>query len=378
MPDKQVQQTPVFERRLARSRSRSPSLAEEFDRFPIMIPDGRGSASPTDNSRRASRISITDVFTAIIKNEETSLNAWLENGDIEDVNILYKGCCATHHAAYYGRVELLKKLASHGADFRKKNRYGETALDAAKSGKHAETIAFLEAVLSSEKDDVFVVTASRSSRSNAANNATAATANNATANATSVERSPAAAEVGVACQHLATLFAPALGQPAADAMAAQLGARLVDKFANHWFPQAPTRGTGFRCISSTPGRCDPLVGASLCSALKGLAQQEAQGKLAACKLPGRGHYTIWIDPGHVSVRVGDVGHITTIHGSGPATPPTRHRRNNNGAGSTTTGKGDSVGDHTNANANANANSLSPVSRVFTPPGLRKGLVIHDH
>jgi len=63
MPDKQVQQTPVFERRLARSRSRSPSLAEEFDRFPIMIPDGRGSASPTDNSRRASRISITDVFT---------------------------------------------------------------------------------------------------------------------------------------------------------------------------------------------------------------------------------------------------------------------------------------------------------------------------
>lgn len=358
------QSAPLFERRL--SRSPSPSPAEEFDRFPIMIPAGgrrSASASPTDNARRASRVSITDVFTAIIKDEGDSLETWLTNGDIEDVNVLYKGCCATHHAAYYGRVELLKKLASHGADFRKKNRYGETALDAARSGKHKETIAFLEAVLSSGSDDVFV-TATRASPP-----PTAAAPGAGAAGAASIEHSPAAAEVKVACQHLAKLFAPELGQPAAATFASQLGARLAAKFAGHWFPQAPTRGTGFRCISSTLRRCDPLVGASLRAAL-GLAQDEVQAKLAACKVPGRGHYTVWIDPGHVSVRLGDVGHITTIHGSGPATP-TRQRRSSPGGSN-----GSNGGNGGNSNS-VGGNSLSPASRVFTPPGLRKGLVIHD-
>merc|ERR1719473_2516130 len=118
----------------SRSRSTSPVEADVF-----------GDSVHSNGNNRARRVSITSVFTAIIKDEEDSLSTWLASGEIDDVNVLYKGCTANHHAAYYGRVSMLKKLRASGADFAKRNRYGETALDAARSGKHAETIAFLEA-----------------------------------------------------------------------------------------------------------------------------------------------------------------------------------------------------------------------------------------
>ena len=49
-------------------------------------------------SESGGKRSITDVFSAIIKGDDAEVTTWLENGEITDINVLYKGCCATHHA----------------------------------------------------------------------------------------------------------------------------------------------------------------------------------------------------------------------------------------------------------------------------------------
>jgi len=286
-------------------------------------------------------VSVTDVFTAIIRNEEDSLDGWLANGEIQDINILYKGCCASHHAAYYGRLSLLKKLASHGADFSKKNRYGETALDAARSGKHSETIEYLESVMKTAEDEVFIVNDNQGNFPS-----------------TETDTEAAAVEVAVACKHLRELFAPTIGEAHAESMADNMRMRLTKRFAKHWFPQEPTKGTGYRCISCTPGRLDPLLAASLRAALN-LANEE---EIAATLVPGRGHFALWVDPQHVSARIGENGRITTIYGSLPATTARRNHNKNKPL----------------VNGSPTLSAESPAFTMATPPGLRKGLIIHDN
>merc|ERR1719240_2308166 len=103
---------------------------------------------------------------------------------------------------------MLKKLRACGGDFARKNHYGETALDAARSGKHAEAIEFLEKAMAENR-----------------------------ANKNCVEFSSATIEITAACEHLKLLFGSTIGKKGAEAMAARLAEILQKRFALQWFPE---------------------------------------------------------------------------------------------------------------------------------------------
>lgn len=75
------------------------------------------------------------------------------------------------------------------------------------------------------------------------------------------------------------------------------------RYQEHWFPEKPCRGSGYRCIRIN-GKMDPVV---------------AQ---AGCLVGIPGHYlhslfpselTMWIDPREVSYRIGENGSICVLY-----------------------------------------------------------------
>ncbi|CAG7733175.1 unnamed protein product [Allacma fusca] len=75
----------------------------------------------------------------------------------------------------------------------------------------------------------------------------------------------------------------------------RLGELLCDRFRNHWFPEKPARGQGYRCIRlNESDRKDPVIdqAASQC----GLSYEQL-------RLPAE--LTIWVDPKEVCCRFGE-------------------------------------------------------------------------
>lgn len=124
------------------------------------------------------------------------------------------------------------------------------------------------------------------------------------------------AEVRAACDFLSSLLTQQLGPPAAARAMTRLEAALVARYTGHWFPADPERGSGFRCISSMPGKPDALIQAALAAELGSNAAVAAAVEL----LPGAGSFSIWVDPGFVGMKVGDGHALTPLYGStgGPA------------------------------------------------------------
>lgn len=80
---------------------------------------------------------------------------------------------------------------------------------------------------------------------------------------------------------------------------------LVLRFRSHWYPEVPTKGSGYRCIRIN-GKMDPIV--------------EEAGKEVG--LPPRTlrkmlptELTLWIDPEEVSYRIGENGSICVLFDS---------------------------------------------------------------
>jgi hypothetical protein len=70
----------------------------------------------------------------------------------------------------------------------------------------------------------------------------------------------------------------------------QVRVDLETRFAGHWYPGMPNKGSAYRCLQSGCGRIDPLL----------------LGALTKCQLSTPDHFrslTIWIDPGEVSLRL---------------------------------------------------------------------------
>lgn len=78
---------------------------------------------------------------------------------------------------------------------------------------------------------------------------------------------------------------------------------MSKRYNGHWHPEQPERGNAFRCVSVSDGRLDPVLRetATMAGILDHSALVEA--------LPS--DFTLWVDPGEVSVRVGD-GAIWTL------------------------------------------------------------------
>lgn len=72
---------------------------------------------------------------------------------------------------------------------------------------------------------------------------------------------------------------------------------LLNRYKNNWYPMSPNRGSGYRCLRIN-GQCiDPTVVEGLKRA--GISVKNINGT----------ELTVWVDPGVVSVRIGEEGSI---------------------------------------------------------------------
>ncbi|KAF8950237.1 Protein Tob2 [Entomortierella lignicola] len=84
----------------------------------------------------------------------------------------------------------------------------------------------------------------------------------------------------------------------------ETAALMQAKYTNHWDPQRPHYGNGYRAITSFGGKVDPL----LCEAAqKSSLPVETLHQLIPNDL------VLWVEPFNVSYRVGDHGTINTVY-----------------------------------------------------------------
>lgn len=87
-------------------------------------------------------------------------------------------------------------------------------------------------------------------------------------------------------------------EPSLSAFVSALSDLLKVRYEKIWFPENPDRGSGYRCLRVNGQSIDPTIVASL-----KLAKIEISKGLIITEL------TIWVDPGVVSVRIGEDGSI---------------------------------------------------------------------
>merc|ERR1712045_352256 len=78
---------------------------------------------------------------------------------------------------------------------------------------------------------------------------------------------------------------------------------LRRRYRDHWFPEKPFKGSGYRCIRIN-GRMDPVIGQA--GEACGLSPQ-----LIHSTFPSE--LTMWIDPLEVSYRIGENGSICVLY-----------------------------------------------------------------
>lgn len=78
---------------------------------------------------------------------------------------------------------------------------------------------------------------------------------------------------------------------------------LRRRYRDHWFPEKPFKGSGFRCIRIN-GKFDPMIGEAGESA--GLS-----AKFLHAIFPSE--LTLWVDPLEVSYRIGENGSICVLY-----------------------------------------------------------------
>ncbi|KAA0190398.1 hypothetical protein HAZT_HAZT002077 [Hyalella azteca] len=92
---------------------------------------------------------------------------------------------------------------------------------------------------------------------------------------------------------------------------------LTNYYADHWFPDHPVKGSGYRCIRMN-GKVDPILARA--GHLMGLAAQLIHSMFPA-------EFTMWVDPHEVSYRIGENGSICILYENesmvmrSPPTPP---------------------------------------------------------
>jgi len=79
---------------------------------------------------------------------------------------------------------------------------------------------------------------------------------------------------------------------------------MQEKYTDHWDPQRPHIGNGYRAITSFGGNVDPL----LCEAAR---KSQLPMEMLEGHLPR--DLVLWVEPFTVSFRVGDHGSINTIY-----------------------------------------------------------------
>lgn len=103
--------------------------------------------------------------------------------------------------------------------------------------------------------------------------------------------------------HLLRLQTGQLSERQLELFKSSLTEVLRHRYRNHWFPDRPNRGSGYRCIRIN-GKMDPVI-----------AQAGANVGLLPTVLHSLfpSELTMWIDPAEVSYRIGENGSICVLY-----------------------------------------------------------------
>ena len=97
-----------------------------------------------------------------------------------------------------------------------------------------------------------------------------------------------------------------LTQERLETFRAVLKELIVDKFTNHWYPEKPMRGNGFRCVNIDKDTkvVDPMLtkAAEVSNLSKDVFLSAFRFGLA-----------LWIDPGDVSYRTGHSANVVSLY-----------------------------------------------------------------
>lgn len=110
--------------------------------------------------------------------------------------------------------------------------------------------------------------------------------------------------------HLLRLQANKLSAEQLAQFKSSITEELGRRYRDHWFPDRPNRGSGYRCIRIN-GKMDPVI---------------AQAGSNVGLLPAVLHrlfpseLTMWIDPSEVSYRIGENGSICVLYERKPEEP----------------------------------------------------------
>ncbi|KAK2158037.1 hypothetical protein LSH36_178g02051 [Paralvinella palmiformis] len=81
---------------------------------------------------------------------------------------------------------------------------------------------------------------------------------------------------------------------------------LCSHYQDHWFPEKPFKGSGYRCMRIVNRKMDPLIARA--GAAAGLSEVDLLSTLPT-------ELTLWVDPEEVSYRIGEEGSIGVLFDS---------------------------------------------------------------
>ncbi|XP_031834565.1 protein BTG2 [Nomia melanderi] len=115
--------------------------------------------------------------------------------------------------------------------------------------------------------------------------------------------------------HLLRLQAGQLSERQLEMFKSSLTEVLRHRYRDHWFPDRPNRGSGYRCIRIN-GKMDPVI-----------AQAGANVGLLPTVLHSLfpSELTMWIDPSEVSYRIGENGSICVLYERTEPDPEEQHQ-----------------------------------------------------
>lgn len=110
-------------------------------------------------------------------------------------------------------------------------------------------------------------------------------------------------EVSVALNFVISYLYNKLPRRRVNIFGEELEKCLTEKFAGHWYPEKPYRGSAYRCIK-TGSPIDPVF--ERASRESGVAIQDVLENLPQ-------DLAVWVDPGEVSYRVGEKGAVKILY-----------------------------------------------------------------
>ncbi|KAJ8254359.1 hypothetical protein COCON_G00209710 [Conger conger] len=110
-------------------------------------------------------------------------------------------------------------------------------------------------------------------------------------------------EVKVALNFIVSYLYNKLPRRRADLFGEELERLLVSRFEGHWYPEAPLRGSAFRCLHLGAPR-DPVV--ELAARRSGLDTEEVRANVPP-------ELSVWIDPYEVSYQIGEKGAVKVLY-----------------------------------------------------------------